>query len=341
MPEWYDALPLRDRSLSGHWGTDEFRDELRAWCEGLIGPVTAMKQHKLRGWATVWRVSTADGSWFAKQNCPAQLFEQPLLALLARLVPDRVVPVAGESDGFLLTPDQGRVFRETAGDDVESWVRLARDAALLQRELLPHHQALLAVGTTELRPEEAPDYLAARIEQYAGLGADDPRRLEPELAGQLRAHLPVVRRWAEELAALRLPAALNHNDLHDNNVFDVEGRLRFFDFGDSLVTEPLGILLVPLNFLAGRLAADADDHRLWRVADAALEVWSDLVPLPELRAALPAALQLGRLGRVESWVRCQPALSDAELAEWGQAAAAWLGTMLEQPPLGSVAASPR
>jgi hypothetical protein len=133
---------------------------------------------------------------------------------------------------------------------------------------------------------------------------------------------------------------LNHNDLHGNNVFDVDGRLLFFDFGDALVTDPLGMLLVPLNILRETLRADADDRRLWRVADAALEVWSDLVPPAQLRAALPAALQLGRLGRVESWVRCQPSLSDVQLAEWGPDAASWLGTLLEQPPLGSVSRGP-
>jgi Ser/Thr protein kinase RdoA (MazF antagonist) len=144
------------------------------------------------------------------------------------------------------------------------------------------------------------------------------------------------RRWGEAVAALGLPLTLNHNDLHGNNVFDVEGRLLFFDFGDSLVTEPLGMLLVPLNLLGEKLHAGSDDPRLWRVANAALEVWSDLVPAAQLRAALPAALQLGRLGRIESWVRCQPSLSDEQLAEWGSAAADWLGTLLEQPPLGSV-----
>jgi hypothetical protein len=118
-------------------------------------------------------------------------------------------------------------------------------------------------------------------------------------------------------------------------VFDVDGRLRFFDFGDSLVTEPLGVLLVPLNILGERLEANGDDPRLWRVADAALEVWSDLVPMPELRAALPAALSLGRLGRVESWVRVLPSLGDDELGEWGHVASAWLGTLDADPPVTS------
>ena len=334
MPDWYDALPERDLSLSSRWLTEEFRDELRSWCEGEVGPVTQMEQHKLRGWATVWRVTTADGRWFAKQNCPGQLFEQPLMTTLATLAPDRVVPVRAEGEGFLLTPDQGPVFYETAGGDLENWVRLARDAALLQRELVPHLAELVAVGATVLSPEQAHDYLAARVEQYAGLVAGDPRRLAPEMADRLRAHLPVVRRWAEQVAALDLPLTLNHNDLHENNVFDVDGRLLFFDFGDALVTEPLGVLLIPLNILAEKLEAGADDSRLWRVVDAALEVWSDLVPLPELRRALPAALQLGRLGRVESWVRCQPSLTDGELEEWGQVAATWLGTLVAEPPVG-------
>jgi hypothetical protein len=334
MAEWYDALPARDVSLSSRWTTDEFRDELRDWCERQLGPVTTMEQHKLRGWATVWRVTTADGSWFAKQNCAGQLFEQPLMALLARLAPDRVVPVRAEGEGFLLTPDQGPVFHETAGDDLANWVRLARDAALLQRELVPHLDEVIAVGATSLAPRETHDYVAARVEQYAGLPEGDPRRLGDDVAGLLRAHLPVVRRWAEQVAELGLPLTLNHNDLHENNVFDVDDRLLFFDFGDALVTEPLGILLVPLNILGDKLQAPADDPRLWRVADAALEVWSDLVPAARLRAALPAALQLGRLGRVESWVRCQPALSDEQLAEWGPVAATWLGTLLAEPPVG-------
>jgi hypothetical protein len=330
---WYDELPATDRSLSSRWATDEFREELREWCAARVGPVTRMTQQKLRGWATVWRVESDTDVWFAKQNCPGQQIEGPLMEALARLVPDRVVPVTAAEDGFLLTPDQGRVFYETAGDDLENWVRLARDAALLQRELVPHHACLVTLGCTQLRPEESADYLAARIEQYAALAVDDPRRLQPDVADRLRAHLPVVRRWSEQVAALGLPLTLNHNDLHENNVFDVEGRLRFFDFGDSLVTEPLGVLLIPLNILAEKLGADGDDPRLRRVAEAALEVWSDLVSMADLRAALPAALQLGRCGRVESWVRVQPSLSDEELGQWGPVAATWLGTLDADPPL--------
>src|SRR4029079_16640022 len=148
MSEWYFALPPRDLSLSTRWRTPEFREELRDWCTPYLGPVTTMHQQKLRGWAPVWRVETADGVWFAKQNCPGQQVEIPLMATLADVVPERVVPVTAARDGFLLTPDQGDVFYETAGGDLSNWVRLAREAAELQRALLPHRDALLAAGLT-------------------------------------------------------------------------------------------------------------------------------------------------------------------------------------------------
>ncbi len=256
-------LPERDRSLAERWQTPEFRHDLRAWCEAIVGPVTAMTQQKLRGWATVWRVETARGVWFAKQNCPGQQVEVALMAILARLVPDRVVPVTAAGDGFLLTPDQGEVFSETAGDrpgqldapGPRGCRAAARRAAPLRRPA--------GSGSTELSLDRSHDYVGARIEQYAGLPDGDPRRLAEEVADRLRAHLPVVRRWVEQVAALGLPLTLNHNDLHENNVFDVDGRLRFFDFGDALVTEPLGVLLVPLNVLAAKLGAGGDDPRLW------------------------------------------------------------------------------
>jgi Ser/Thr protein kinase RdoA (MazF antagonist) len=143
-----------------------------------------------------------------------------------------------------------------------------------------------------------------------------------------------VAEWVERLSAIGLPEALVHNDLHANNVFPTaDGRLRFFDFGDAVLAHPLSALMIPLNVLAHRFEAPPDDARLRRVADAGLEVWSDIAPSPELRAALPAALQLGRLGRVESWLRVCVTLTDEELAEYGDAAPYWLASLQSEPIL--------
>ncbi len=177
-------------------------------------------------------------------------------------------------------------------------------------------------------------YVGRLLAAFATLPAGDARALPAEELQALRAHLPAVARWAEQVSALGLPTTLVHNDLHGNNVFDIGGELRFFDFADAMLMEPLAALLIPLDRLAFRLDAGPEDARLWRVVDAALEVWSDLADPGELRAVLPAALQLARLGRTETWVRCTAAMDDAELGEWGSAAGASLASLLRDPPVG-------
>jgi len=289
----------------------------------------------------VWRVTASDGSYYFKQNCDLQSFEAALAVELASLVPHHVIPVtaADPARGFLLTPDQGPVFGDTVADDLDAWCRVAAEGAAMQRDLLGSVDRLVAAGMTALAVADAPAYVEARTEQYAALPATDPRHLPAEDARALRAHLPVVRRWAEQVASLALPLTLNHNDLHENNVFDIDGELRFFDFGDALLMEPLAQLVIPLSVVRNRLECAVDDPRLARVADAGLEVWSDLVPAAQLRAALPAALQLGRLGRLESWVRVGASLTAAELAEWGSSAPEWLMTLLEEPPYSPLGAT--
>lgn len=328
---WFAALPQQGEPASPRWESQQFRDELTAWCEQALGPIDTLELFKLRGWASVWRVTTSDGVWFAKQNCPGQAHEAAALQVMTKVSPDRVIAVTAldpERD-LMLTPDQSPVFGETVGDDPGAWGRLVREGALLQRELVDHMDALKRAGLTEMAPSMIADYTEARIEQLAVLPKDDARHLPQDDAETLRSRLPWLREQAEIVAALGLPITLNHNDLHEHNVFDIEGQLRFFDFGDAVLTDPLGVLRVPLNVLGNKFGCPQDDPRLTRVSEAALEVWSDLAPLPHLRAALPAALTLGRLARVESWIRVLPSLTDEQLQETGPTPGAWLASLLE------------
>jgi hypothetical protein len=107
----------------------------------------------------------------------------------------------------------------------------------------------------------------------------------------------------------------------------------FFDFADAVVANPLAGLMVPFNVLGYHLDAEPTDPRLRRIADAALEVWSDLAPMAELRAALPAALRLGRLGRAESWSRVVPDFTGDARAEFGNAPEEWLDRLLDPTPV--------
>jgi hypothetical protein len=321
-------LPGRATPTSPVWQSPEFEAEMAAWCAEVLDSEVRLVPHKVRFWSAVWRVETAGGVYYAKQNCPGQAFEAALLSLLGRLS-ERVVPVTASDDtrGFLLTPDQGSVLGETVGDSLDVWVDVAREGALLQRELVDHLGELEGAGCTRLGPAEAATYAATRVEQYAALPEGDRRRLTGEQARAVRDLLPDVERWADQLLALGLPLSLNHSDLHEHNVFAVDGRLRFFDFGDAVVSDPLTVLLTSLR----ELDCGEDDPRIARVADSALEVWSDLAPMTELRAALPAALQLGKLARCESWVRCLPSVTDDEDERFGDAATFWIRFLAASP----------
>jgi hypothetical protein len=333
----YADIALRLPSSSERWAGERFRAELRSWVASAVGEPLSLEPVKLRPWATVWRVETADGVFFAKQNCSTQSYEAAVVVALNDLAARHVVPLTAVEHGLglFLTPDQGAPLGEGHDEDIEMWCRVAAAGAQLQLEVARYVDRLVEVGLTTLAPQDCPGYVEEQLDGFAALPAGDPRAMPPEDLAAVRAMLPAVVGWADQVAALGLPTTLCHNDLHGHNVFDVGGELRFFDFADALVTEPLAALLVPVNALAHRLRAPADDPRLWRVANAALEVWSEYASMSDLRAVLPAALQLGRLARLESWVRCTAPMNDAELAEWGSAAAYWLGSLAQGSPLGA------
>ena len=181
--------------------------------------------------------------------------------------------------------------------------------------------------------------MVERADALNALPVGDPRRLADEAVPAIQAGLPELRRSVEVVGALGLPKALNHNDLHGGNVFAEPGEvMRFFDLGDAMFTDPLGVL---------RLRSAS-----WPTSSTALPTThgSDRSPRPWSRSgatwhrrarsgrALPHALRLARLARHESWLRATPPMSPAELADWGMAASAWLARVPD-PPLLTPAAS--
>ncbi|WP_182376928.1 phosphotransferase [Nocardioides sp. WS12] len=320
---------------SAVWGTEEFLAELCAFIGAAVGVPDRVERLADRPWSAVWRVTAGGRTSYAKQNCPGQAHEARIVQGLAQVAPEYVAPVlaADPERDLLLTGDLGPTLREQGRPtDVDQWCRLVADAAVLQRRATATADSW---GLAVLAPADATTYVANAVGRLAALEAGDPRRLEPAMAARLQALLPSVERWADVVEEVDLPFTLVHNDLHPSNVVLTDGTTRFFDFGDAVLGEPLGNLLVPLDTARDELHATPDDPRLCRIADAALEVWSDVVPITALRAALPSALQLARLARVESWRRCVATMTADQRAVWGSAPAAWLTTLLEVSPVGT------
>jgi hypothetical protein len=240
-------------------------------------------QSHVRPWSTVIRVPTAEGDVWFKANTPELRHEAVVALLLARRVPDRVPPlIADDPDlGWMLMEDGGRRLREVIAEerDLSRWDDIIEGAADIARAMEPDVDELLAAGVPDMRLATLPDRYAAMVE-------DDT------FEQRFRDAVPWVREMAEELAAYGVTETLQHDDLHDGQVFVRGDRQLILDWGDCVVSHPFFTMSVTLEGVVS-----------WGLDDEANSV--DINPLidrylrrydperPELRDVVPVALRLG------------------------------------------------
>jgi Ser/Thr protein kinase RdoA (MazF antagonist) len=163
--------------------------------------------------------------------------------------------------------------------DLSRWDDVVEGAADIARAMEPDVDELLAAGVPDARLATLPD-------RYAALVAMDG------MEGRFRDAVPRVREMAEELATYGVTETLQHDDLHDGQVFVRDDRQLILDWGDAVISHPFFTLSVTLE---GVVAWGLDD----------MENAVDIEPLidrylrryepdrPELRDAFPLALRLG------------------------------------------------
>ncbi|HWH05096.1 MAG TPA: aminoglycoside phosphotransferase family protein [Gaiellaceae bacterium] len=279
------------------WTEPGWRAAADAWLRGqaeLLGlaPVSSIEQPHVRRWGTVLRAETAGGVVWLKAPAEELLYELGLTELLAARAPG-LAPRLLASDrehGWLLLADAGERLRElVAGErSLARWLDVLPLYAELQLALAGDADELLALGVPDLRLDVLPDRLEALL-----------RRLDAPEAARALEHLPRVRGLASELAAFGLPATVQHDDLHDGQVFVDDGAYRVLDWGDACVSHPFFSLSVTLE---GQIAWGVDDvegsEELGPYRDAYLRAWRAAYPDAELEAAVELALPLGWACRV-------------------------------------------
>jgi hypothetical protein len=245
------------------------------------------EQIHVRPWSTVIRIPTAEGPTYFKANT-ADLRQEALVALLlAKRVPERVPPLIADDleRGWMLMDDAGRRLREVIAEerDMSRWDDVLDGAADIARAMEPDVEELLGAGVPDLRLAVLPDRYAALVER-AGVEQ------------RFRDAIPRVREMAEELASYGVVETLQHDDLHDGQVFVRDDRQLILDWGDAVISHPFFTLSVTLE---GVVAWGLDD----------VENAVDIDPLierylarydperPELRNAVPLALRLGWASR--------------------------------------------
>jgi hypothetical protein len=278
----------------------------------LSGPIEVIKE---RPWSLVAKVPTADGPLWFKENRGGTRYETYLLAALSRWVPDAVLtPVALDHErGWSLQPDGGSTIHESdATPDPRRWEALLSAHAGLQRRLAKRAAEMVAAGV----PDQRPETLMAQFDRLP---------VPPAV-------LPLRARLQERCAALAnsaVPASLQHDDLHDNNVF-TSGKV--FDWGDASVSHPFAVLLVSLRVAARQFDAGPGDPRLARIRDAYLEGWSDLADRAALIRDAEDAVELAKIGRAISWHRAL--MTSPDDAEFGDSVTGWLSELAQPEAIG-------
>jgi phosphotransferase family enzyme len=252
------------------------QDDVQSWlaARGVepSGPVETIHE---RPWSTVLRVPTADGDLYLKQEQPLQAYEIPLTVALASRWPDRVPEVvAADIDrSWLLLRDGG--IRVADSGNFELFPRALALYGELQVGEVEHVDELLGFGLRDLRLPVVVDLYEAFFDRDQGL--------EPGEVARLLALAPRFRELCAELQELRLPASVQHDDLHQWNVFERDERVAIYDWGDSSVGFPLWSWLKPSWSLEDPKPARA----------AYVEVWASFASEAALRRALELAIPTG------------------------------------------------
>jgi hypothetical protein len=281
------------------WTDPAWLAEAHAWIDDGVGELGArrtgpIEQPHVRPWSTAMRVPTSAGDLWFKANAPLLRYEASVVQILSRVCPDLVPELVGVEPerGWMLMRAGGERLREVVAQErrLDRWLAVLPLYAELQVAAAPRAEELVAL--------EVPDLRLARLPQVYARLVDESECLEPGQRDRLIGRAPDVGAMCRELAGLGVPETIQHNDLHDGQVFVSGDRYVVFDWGDSCVSHPFTTMSVTLE---GVLAWGLDDVEssvdTTPFRDAYLGPFSDRAPRDDLEAALAVGLRLGWICR--------------------------------------------
>ena len=300
---WYDAT-------APAWLGADWKDDVTQWVDAVLADgghvrTSELEPVHLRVWSAVCRARTSAGEVYFKSTPPPIDFEPALLNFLCDRGFEglRLVGVDLERN-WMLTAGEGQTVRQRFGATPEGlarWRELLTRYGQMQLALAPHADALVAAGVPDLRLAELPaqfDLLAAWA--HLGCGDDGLTEAERRRFSTLR---PNVQALCEQVDALGIPQTLQHNDLHDSNVFVRDDRFVIFDWGDASVAHPFFDGEVLFAVAKGRFGLEPGVDGFEEFQNAFLAPFADRVGLEKARQALALAVPLGKLCRAMTWHR--------------------------------------
>ena len=278
--------------LEDRWRDPAFVATAHAWiadrlAERGLAATGAIEQPHVTEWSTVMRVPTGHGPVWFKANDDTLRHESAVTALVAPLSAGRVpAPLAGDPDtGWMLLADAGPRLRDVLVDErtLDRWHDVLEAYARVQLACEDAVDALLAAGLPDRRLPTLP---GAYADLLAGLDDADPRLPGAEAIVDL----------CDRLAAFGIRETVQHDDLHDGQVFLGQGVHQVLDWGDACVSHPFFTLAVTLEGVIAwgvddvEASEDLEPHlaAYLRPYEAAYDLTAD-----ELREAARIAMRLG------------------------------------------------
>ena len=318
------------------WTDAHWRAGFEAWIDATLLDAGerrrgAFEEVHLRPWSVVWRLETDRGIRYAKAGASNQRHEAGLVALLARLDP-RVVdpPLAVDvGRGWLLLSDGGGRLRDLEDVDalLATLVELLPRYAHLQRAAAARVDEMVAMGVPDHRPPALVAALRRLLRRRDLLVGEFEYALNDAAVDELAFLLPRIGSVLERLHGGPIPATIEHNDLHDGNIFGADGG-RVFDWGDAVIGHPCFSIAILGNSIADRFGLAADAPPLRRLRAAYADAWSDLAPAEEVERLTGDAIALGSASRAVGWGGVLSLVPPSEMEPWRAGASAWLGELL-------------
>ncbi|NYE37195.1 hypothetical protein F4692_002328 [Nocardioides cavernae] len=276
--------------LEQRWRGPAFVSAAHAWIrdqldDDVSGPVLSIEQTHVTDWSTVMRVTTRHTVLWFKANDESMRHEAAVTAFLAPRSDGRVArPKAFDpGTGWMLMVDMTPRLREVIVEErsLDRWHDALEAYARIQLACEGEVDALLALGLPDRRLTTLP---GAYADLLAELGDVDPRLPDASAVGDL----------CDRLAAHGIRETIQHDDLHDGQVFVPSGHAHVLDWGDACVSHPFLTLSVTLE---GVIAWGVDDvegsEDLEPHLAAYLRPYEEAYGRDDLRGAAAIAMRLG------------------------------------------------
>ena len=187
-------------------------------------------------------------------------FEPELTTVLAETCPGRVTELVEIDADRTWMPRRGHSAARVEPPDPDLWETILPRYAELQIAVTPRADDLLALGVPDERLAAIPDKVEALLGDDDTLMLGQSAELTADQRDELRRRLPELRALVEELEAFGVPETIQHDDLHDGQVFVRDGHIRILDWGDSCISHPFHTLTVtPRTSPGGTSSSRAPD----------------------------------------------------------------------------------